>query len=87
MITIRRLASHPPLVFHGFKCVSESEALLINIPTEAYNYSRPDEYRVPPHDNDIPYDWNRKDGLIIFSFDSRTMMKILSNWRSRFYWI
>ena len=52
----------PPLVFHGFKCVSESEALVINIPTEAYNYSRPDEYRVPPHDNDILYDWNRKDG-------------------------
>ena len=52
----------PPLVFHGFKCVSESEALVINIPTEAYNYSLPDEYRVPPHDNDIPYDWSRKDG-------------------------
>ena len=52
----------PPLVFHGFKCVSESEALVINIPTEAYNYSHPDEYRIPPHNNDIPYDWNRKDG-------------------------
>jgi dTDP-4-dehydrorhamnose 3,5-epimerase len=57
-----RLLQIPPLVFHGFKCVSESEALVINIPTEAYNYSHPDEYRVPPHDNDIPYDWNRKDG-------------------------
>jgi dTDP-4-dehydrorhamnose 3,5-epimerase len=52
----------PPLVFHGFKCVSENEALVINIPTEAYNYSHPDEYRVSPHDNDIPYDWSRKDG-------------------------
>jgi len=52
----------PPLVFHGFKCVSENEALVINIPTEAYSYSHPDEYRVPPHDKDIPYDWNRKDG-------------------------
>ena len=52
----------PPLVFHGFKCLSECEALVINIPTEVYNYSHPDEYRVPPHDHDIPYDWNRKDG-------------------------
>jgi dTDP-4-dehydrorhamnose 3,5-epimerase len=52
----------PPLVFHGFKCVSESEALVINIPTEAYNSSHPDEYRIPPHDNEIPYDWNPKDG-------------------------
>jgi len=52
----------PPLVFHGFKCISEHEAMVINIPTEAYNYSLPDEYRVHPYDNDIPYDWNRKDG-------------------------
>jgi dTDP-4-dehydrorhamnose 3,5-epimerase len=57
-----QLLQIPPLVFHGFKCISESEALVINIPTEVYNYSLPDEYRVPPHDNDIPYDWNRKDG-------------------------
>jgi dTDP-4-dehydrorhamnose 3,5-epimerase len=57
-----QLLQIPPLVFHGFKCVSESEALVINIPTEAYNYSLPDEYRVSPDDNDIPYDWNRKDG-------------------------
>lgn len=57
-----QLLQIPPLVFHGFKCVSESEAMVINIPTEAYNYSHPDEYQVPPHDNDIPYDWNRKDG-------------------------
>jgi len=52
----------PPLVFHGFKCISDTEAIVINIPTEVYNYSEPDEFRVDPHDNDIPYDWNRKDG-------------------------
>lgn len=52
----------PPFVFHGFKCVSETEAIVVNTPTEAYNYKDPDEYRVHPHDNDIPYDWGRKDG-------------------------
>jgi len=52
----------PNLVYHGFKCVSEEEAIVINCPTEAYNYAEPDEYRVDPHDNDIPYDWARKDG-------------------------
>ena len=52
----------PPFVFHGFKAVSECEAIVINIPTEVYNYEQPDEFRVHPHDNDIPYDWNRKDG-------------------------
>ncbi len=52
----------PKLVFHGFKCISHSEALAINVPTEKYNYDNPDEYRIHPHDNDIPYDWNRNDG-------------------------
>jgi len=52
----------PPLVFHGFKCVSETESLVINIPTEVYNYKEPDEFRVHPHQNDIPYDWALKEG-------------------------
>ena len=52
----------PFLVYHGFKTVSLEEALLINIPTEAYTYAEPDEFRVHPHDNDIPYSWERKDG-------------------------
>jgi dTDP-4-dehydrorhamnose 3,5-epimerase len=52
----------PKLVLHGFKCISQHEAIAVNIPTEKYNYDEPDEYRVHPHDNDIPYDWNRRDG-------------------------
>ncbi|HXI03757.1 MAG TPA: dTDP-4-dehydrorhamnose 3,5-epimerase family protein [Candidatus Saccharimonadales bacterium] len=52
----------PPFVYHGFKCISEAEALVVNIPSEAYRYDQPDEFRVPPHDNEIPYDWSRKDG-------------------------
>lgn len=52
----------PPFVFHGFKCVSDIEAIVVNTPTEAYDYKEPDEYRVHPHDNDIPYDWGRQDG-------------------------
>ena len=52
----------PPLVLHGFKCISPEEAICINCPTEAYNYLQPDEYRIPPHNNDIPYKWERKDG-------------------------
>jgi dTDP-4-dehydrorhamnose 3,5-epimerase len=56
------LVKIPPLVFHGFKCTSEQEAICINIPTEAYNYEHPDEFRVHPHENDIPYKWERRDG-------------------------
>jgi dTDP-4-dehydrorhamnose 3,5-epimerase len=56
------LVKIPPLVFHGFKCVSEQEAICINVPTEVYDYDQPDEFRVDPHENDIPYKWERKDG-------------------------
>lgn len=52
----------PPLVYHGFKCISEHTATVINCPTEVYQYKDPDEYRVDPHKNQIPYDWSRKDG-------------------------
>jgi len=52
----------PKNVYHGWKGVSEEEAIIVNIPTEVYDYQNPDEVRLDPHDNDIPYDWSRKDG-------------------------
>ncbi|MBN2071284.1 MAG: dTDP-4-dehydrorhamnose 3,5-epimerase family protein [Candidatus Krumholzibacteriota bacterium] len=52
----------PPGVCHGFKCVSPGEAVVINTVTENYNYDDPDEFRIDPRDNDIPYDWDRRDG-------------------------
>ncbi|GAI09340.1 unnamed protein product [marine sediment metagenome] len=52
----------PPFVLHGFKCISKEEAIVINIPSEPYNRESPDEFRVNPHDNKIPYNWKRKDG-------------------------
>ncbi len=52
----------PKEVLHGFKGIGEREALILNIPSEEYNRDDPDEYRLDPHDNDIPYDWNRCDG-------------------------
>jgi dTDP-4-dehydrorhamnose 3,5-epimerase len=56
------LVSIPPGVWHGMKGIGTEPAMLVNTPTEAYNYKQPDEYRVDPHQNDIPYDWARKDG-------------------------
>jgi dTDP-4-dehydrorhamnose 3,5-epimerase len=52
----------PKGIYHGFKCISDTEALVINIPDKLYDYDSPDEFRVDPHKNDIPYDWARKDG-------------------------
>ena len=47
----------PPEVWHGFKTVSEDYALMLNVPTELYNYKEPDEHRLPPDTTEIPYDW------------------------------
>jgi len=52
----------PNLVLHGMKGIGTEPGFLVNVPTEPYNYDEPDEFRVHPHDNDIPYDWDRKDG-------------------------
>ena len=52
----------PKRVIHGFKCVSATEAMVLNLVTEPYNYENPDESRIDPHNNNINYDWSRKDG-------------------------
>lgn len=51
----------PPYVVHGFKTISEHEAIIINIPSEPYDYTNPDEYRIEPH-GVVPFDWNKVDG-------------------------
>ena len=53
------LVKIPRKVYHGFKGISDEEAMVINIPTLPYNRNKPDEYRIDPYENDIPYDWKR----------------------------
>jgi len=57
-----RLVRVPCMVYHGWKCISLEEAIIVNTPTMVYNYAEPDEFRIDPHDNDIPYTWERRDG-------------------------
>ena len=57
----RLLVKVPVGVFHGWKCIGERSALVVNIPDRVYDYDDPDERRVDPHDNEIPYDWARRD--------------------------
>jgi dTDP-4-dehydrorhamnose 3,5-epimerase len=51
----------PPLVMHGFKALGREPAFLLNIPTERYNYKKPDELRLPARSRKIPYNWDLKD--------------------------
>ena len=57
----RILVQIPPLVYHGWKCISTEMSVVLNLPTEPYHYAEPDEYRLDPHGT-LPYDWTRKDG-------------------------
>ncbi|HEV2296987.1 MAG TPA: dTDP-4-dehydrorhamnose 3,5-epimerase family protein [Candidatus Acidoferrales bacterium] len=52
------LVQIPNFVYHGFKCVSETEAIVINCPTEPYHHKEPDEFRVACNDPGIPYNWD-----------------------------
>lgn len=52
----------PAGIYHGWLCVSDTESIVVNAPTEMYDYKNPDEQRLDPHSGEIPYDWKRKDG-------------------------
>lgn len=54
-----KLVSIPKNVFHGFKGAAAEESIVINTPTETYNHAKPDEFRVDPYKNDIPFDWRK----------------------------
>ena len=56
------LVQIPPFVYHGWKCTSLEEALIVNSVTRPYDYKNPDEYRLDPHENHIPWDWADQDG-------------------------
>lgn len=54
----------PPGVMHGFKAIGTETAYFLSIPTLPYDYTEPDEFRLPPDTRDIPYDWGLAPGLM-----------------------
>ncbi|KPL16652.1 MAG: dTDP-4-dehydrorhamnose 3,5-epimerase [candidate division Zixibacteria bacterium SM23_81] len=54
------LVQIPKGVYHGWKCIGQEEAVVVNSPTEPYNYEKPDEFRVPFDSPTVPYDWEIK---------------------------
>jgi len=52
------LVKIPMGVYHGFKGVApDVDTMILNVPTQTYNYKTPDEYRADPNDPNIPFDW------------------------------
>ena len=56
------LITIPNHTWHGFKAIGNKKAIILNCPTELYNYSNPDEYRLPYDADEIDYDWEIKMG-------------------------
>jgi dTDP-4-dehydrorhamnose 3,5-epimerase len=56
-----KLIHIPKEVYHGFKNIGKSEAIVINTVTNPYNHDHPDEYRLDPLDQEIGYRWDRKE--------------------------
>ncbi len=48
----------PPGVWHGLQNLGSSDALLLNLPSLAYDYADPDHYRLPYDSPEIPYTWS-----------------------------
>ena len=56
----RMLISYPSHIYHAFQNIGETEAVLINMPTRAYNHAKPDKYRLPLDNDKIPYRFDAK---------------------------
>lgn len=50
----------PRGVAHGYKTLGVVPSLLVNIPTQPYNRSEPDEQRLPWDTERIPYNWQTR---------------------------
>lgn len=47
----------PKGVVHGFTALDKDGAEILNVSTKVYNYKRPDEYRIPWHSKEVPFNW------------------------------
>ena len=52
----------PHGIYHGFKAIGDETAYFLSVPTLHYDYEDPDEYRLPPDTDKIPYDWILEEG-------------------------
>ncbi|MBN2120457.1 MAG: dTDP-4-dehydrorhamnose 3,5-epimerase family protein [Candidatus Omnitrophica bacterium] len=51
----------PKGVYHGFKNIGSTEAVVINTVTKPYSHNNPDEYRLDAFDKAIGYKWDRRE--------------------------
>jgi dTDP-4-dehydrorhamnose 3,5-epimerase len=52
----------PKYVFHAHQNVGTTDALLVSMPTRAYNHENPDVFRLPVNNDHIPYRFEKRIG-------------------------
>jgi dTDP-4-dehydrorhamnose 3,5-epimerase len=55
------LLAIPPGVWHADQNWGDTDARLVNFPTRPYDPADPDKYRIDPHADVIPFDWELRD--------------------------
>lgn len=58
-------------VWHGLQNLGTSDALVLNLPTKAYDYADPDHWRLPSDTDEIPYKWTSRNGSSRLRSDAR----------------
>ena len=56
------LVKIPPFVWHGMMALGGELAVVLNLPTETYDYEEPDELRREAFDATIPFEWHVRGG-------------------------
>lgn len=51
----------PPEIWFGLKAAGPEEAYVLVLSDRVYDPADPDEERLDPHINEIPFDWDRRD--------------------------
>jgi dTDP-4-dehydrorhamnose 3,5-epimerase len=58
-------------VWHGLQNLGTNDALVLNMPTQAYNYKDPDHWRLPYDTDEIPYKWVSRGAATRLRADAR----------------
>jgi dTDP-4-dehydrorhamnose 3,5-epimerase len=55
----------PTGVWHGLQNVGSTDALMVNFPTNPYDYADPDHWRLPFDSPEIPYSWQVRESSAV----------------------
>lgn len=58
----RRLVNIPAGIWHANHNIGDKDVVVVNLPTQPYEHSDPDKYRLPLDTDQIPYSFDNRQG-------------------------